>query len=188
MFSLEKYIKNKKINSIILVKHTNGSNAKIVLFQRNNKNEFKEILVTEGYIGEKGIGKEIEGDNKTPVGNFGIIQAFGIKPNPGTTLDYIEINKNHYCCNDNCEFYNKIIDTEVTKHHCKGEHLIDYSPQYNYAFFIDYNQKGIYPKGSALFMHCKSKKTFTAGCISVSEMEMIYILRHIDKNTRIIIE
>ncbi len=187
-FPIEKYSNDKNVNSIIFVKQINGSNAKIVLLKKNDKNEFEELLSTEGFIGKNGLGKEKEGDSKTPVGDFGIIQAFGIKQNPGTSIDYLKVNENHYCCDEKCEFYNKIIDVAAMNHKCKGEHIIDYSPQYHYAFFLDYNKEGIYPKGSAIFMHCKGKKTYTAGCIAVSESEMIFILRHIDKNTRIIIE
>ena len=42
-----------------------------------------------GYCGKNGIGKMREGDNKTPIGEYGLISAFGIKDNPGTKLEYI---------------------------------------------------------------------------------------------------
>ena len=186
--SVEKYITNENVNSVIWVKQIEGSNAKIVFLKKNKNHDFEILLETQGYIGKNGLGKEKEGDNKTPIGDFGIIQAFGIKNNPGTVLDYLKVNENHYCCDDDCEFYNKIIDAKAVNHNCKGEHIIDYIPQYHYAFFLDYNKECVYPNGSAIFMHCKGKKPYTGGCISVSEIEMIYILKHIDKNTRVIIE
>ena len=185
---LTEYSENNDIQSLIFVRCIdNTSKAKIELYKKNEEKSFKQILNIDAFIGKNGLGKEKEGDYKSPEGDFGIITAFGIKANPGTSVAYIDINENHYCCDDNCQYYNKIIDIKQVKHECKGEHIIKYVPQYNYAFFIDYNKEGIYPKGSAIFMHCTGKNPYTAGCIAVSEENMISILKEIDANTRVCI-
>ena len=189
---LKEYVENKDVKSLIFVKYMGGSEAQVSLFKkdkdsRDDKDLFYRTSMFHAYIGKNGIGKEKEGDSKTPLGDYGIIQAFGIKANPGTTIEYLNINKNHYCCDENCQYYNKIIDAEAVNHKCKGEHIIDYVPQYNYGFFIDYNKEGVYPKGSAIFFHVKGKKPYTAGCIAVKEEDMITILKEIDANTRVII-
>ena len=185
---LSEYTNNKDVQSLIFVKGLNSSStAKLEMYKKDENNNFKQLFKIDAIIGKNGLGKEKEGDYKTPIGDFGIIQVFGIKPNPGTTLEYLLINENHYACDDNCEYYNKIIDAKALKHDCKGEHIIKYIPQYNYGLAIDYNKECVYPKGSAIFMHCKGKKPFTAGCIAMAEENMIKVLKEIDTNTRICI-
>lgn len=184
---IEEYSNKDDVHSLIFVKYKEKSDAKIILYKKDQNKQFKELLNINGFVGKNGLGKEKEGDSKTPIGDFGIINAFGIKPNPGTSLEYLNINEYHYCCDENCKFYNKIIDSKQENHDCKGEHIIKYVPQYNYAIFIDYNKECVFPKGSAIFMHCVGRKPYTAGCVSVSENNMINILKEIDANTRVCI-
>ncbi len=185
---LSKYSSNNEVKSLVFVKCIdNTSKANLEVFKKDDNNSFQKIFTTDAFIGKNGLGKEKEGDKKSPAGDFGIIVAFGIKPNPGTSIQYIDINENHYCCDEDCQYYNKLIDAKSVNHKCKGEHIIKYVPQYNYAFFIDYNKEGVYPKGSAIFMHCKGKNPFTAGCVAVDEDAMINILKEIDINTRVCI-
>ncbi len=175
------------MKSVISVKLKEGCRAELVLYKTNEKNKSETILKCEALIGKNGLGKTIEGDNKTPVGEFGLLYAFGIKPNPGTKLKYLQITDSHYACNENCEFYNKIIDINVINHKCKGEHIIDFVPIYNYGIVLDYNKQCIYPNGSAIFLHCNGKKEHTYGCISVAEKNMITILSNIEIDTKIIV-
>lgn len=173
---LKKYINEESVNQLIFVKCKTESFADVKMYIKEN-NAWKLILKCEGYIGKNGLGKEKEGDLKTPIGEFGIITAFGIKENPGTTMPYIKIKDTLYCCSDKA-YYNQIINVEEKRHKCKGEHLIDYVPEYNYAMFIDYNSEKIYGKGSAIFLHCKGEKNWTAGCIAINEEDIKYILKN----------
>ena len=50
----------------------------------------KVLFVTDVYVGKNGLGKKGEGAAKTPVGTLRPLNAFGIKPNPGTTMPYID--------------------------------------------------------------------------------------------------
>jgi L,D-peptidoglycan transpeptidase YkuD (ErfK/YbiS/YcfS/YnhG family) len=145
------------------------------------------IVATDAYIGQRGLGKEKEGDLKTPIGEFNVTQAFGKQWNPGTTLKYIYIDNNTYACDEDCKYYNQIIDAKKTKHKCKGEHLIDYIPQYNYALCINYNPYNVFPNGSNIFIHVKGERAYTAGCIAVDEQSMITILQNATKKTKVVI-
>ena len=185
-YKLNEYASQENVKSLIFVKCTGGSNAKVSLYKKEN-NSFINTFNYDAFIGKNGLGKEKEGDSKSPEGDFGIIQAFGIKANPGTSINYLNVTKDHYCCDEDCQYYNKIIDAKAVNHKCKGEHIIDYVPQYNYGFFLDYNKEGVYPKGSAILFHVKGKRPYTAGCIAVDEEAMITILNEIDSNTRICI-
>ena len=186
-----KYLNDDSVKQIITVQATEGSNAVIKLFEKtveDGRNVWTETLDCTGYIGLEGLGKTREGDNKTPIGDFGITTAFGIKENPGTALPYIDVDENTYCCGDE-NFYNQMIDISEHPHDCSdGEHIIDYSPEYNYGIFIDYNKEGTPGLGSAIFFHCAGANTYTGGCIAVSEENMVTILKALDANARIIID
>ncbi|MBO4595095.1 MAG: hypothetical protein J5632_00580 [Bacteroidales bacterium] len=69
-----------------------------------------------------------------------------------------------------------------------GERLADYPVQYKYAAVIGYNTvEPQFGAGSAIFLHCygprkswfqcRSKRTATAGCISIPEKIMVRVLR-----------
>ena len=186
---LNKFQNDKKVQQIICVNFVEKSNAIFKMYIRDKEEEsgWKLLLATDAFVGIKGIGKQREGDMKTPEGEFNITQAFGIKENPGTKLKYIRVNKDLYACDHDCKYYNQIIDSEKTKHKCIGEHLIEYVPQYNYAVCIDFNPQNIYPNGSNIFIHVKGNKDFTAGCIAIDEESMITVLKNSTTKTKVII-
>jgi L,D-peptidoglycan transpeptidase YkuD (ErfK/YbiS/YcfS/YnhG family) len=140
----------------------------------------KVLFVTDVFIGKNGLGKTGEGDAKTPIGTLHPLTAFGVKPNPGTTMPYIDVTPSIYACDEDCEYYNQIIDTAVVHHQCKGEEMFSYQPQYNYGIATDFNKECIYPNGSAIFIHVKGSKPYTGGCISFDEDRMVEILKNCD--------
>lgn len=140
----------------------------------------KEIFKTQVYIGKNGIGKTREGDGKTPTGTLHVKSAFGVLPNPGTTLPYINITPSTFACDEDCEYYNHIIDTAQTHHQCMGEDMYNLVPYYNYGITTDYNEECDHQKGSNIFLHCKGPKDNTGGCIAFDEERMIEILTNCD--------
>lgn len=159
-----------------------GSNAKITLWV-----DGKKIFTTDGYIGRAGVGKTREGDMKTPLDTMHILGAFGIKPNPGTSMPYIDITPTIFACGDE-EYYNQVIDTALVHHHnCSGEEMYRYQPHYNYGLITDYNSDCVYGKGAAIFVHCKGPNPYTAGCISMDEERMVDVLRHCDTTLRVFV-
>ena len=185
-----KYLKDDDVQCLICVQATSENCARVIMFEKSHpqgKNVWTKTLECEGYIGLNGLGKTEEGDKKTPIGDFGITGAFGIKEDPGTRIDYVDVTDNTWCCGDK-NAYNQIIDIKDHPHECAGEHMIDCSPEYNYGLFIDYNKDCVPGLGSAIFLHCKGAKTYTGGCIAVDEECMVQILLAADNNTRIIID
>ena len=140
----------------------------------------KQIFKTQVYIGKNGIGNTREGDGKTPTGTLHIKSAFGVLPNPGTTLPYINITPSTFACDEDCEYYNLIIDTAQVHHPCLGEDMYNIVPQYNYGITTDYNEECDHQKGSNIFIHCKGPKDYTGGCIAFDEERMIEILTNCD--------
>lgn len=184
---ISKYREDDSVHYIIAVQYKQNYDANIVLLEKTDKNVWTEVLRCDGIIGKKGIDKLKEGDSKTPTGDFSIGKAFGIKENPGTKLEYIDINEDIYCCGDE-NYYNKLINIKEYPHECSNyEHMIEYTPQYNYGFEIGYNTECEFGKGSAIFFHCFGLQNYTGGCVAVSEKNMIDILKIIDDTTRVII-
>lgn len=183
----QKYLNNNKVNQIIAVQYTHKQTANVILYNKitnANKSAWQEVLRTTAYVGKTGIDKQKEGDNKTPTGDFKVLKAFGILPKPETKLDYINIDNNVYACED-VDNYNKII----TDGNCKsGEHMIEYSPEYNYGFTIDFNESREFGKGSSIFFHLKGSKPFTAGCVAFDEKDMLILLKTLEKGARVVID
>jgi len=178
--------KDPSVNQIVSVVALEGSNAYVQLYVRGERGW---TLEGEGdaYIGKNGLGKEKEGDGKTPVGLFGVREAFGLLPDPGTGLEYKQVTTSLFACDEDCEYYNRIIDTAVVHHPCKGEDMYHCTPSYNYGISIDYNTENKYPLGSAIFLHCYGKKQYTAGCVAVEEKFMKQILMAAQPGMKVLI-
>ena len=58
--------------------------------------------------------------------------------------------------------------------------------RYNIVIVLDYNLKKPIPyKGSAIFIHITKNYKATNGCISLSEKDLLILLRLISKETKI---
>ncbi|MBO6163555.1 MAG: L,D-transpeptidase family protein [Lachnospiraceae bacterium] len=150
---------------------------------------WKKILSCTAYVGRNGIKKKREGDKKTPVGAFHITMAFGIKKSPGTAgISYTKLNKYYYWSGER-DTYNTFVDVrDLGRSSVAGEHLISYKPFYNYSLAMDFNKKGVFKKGSAIFLHCtKPGRKYTAGCIAVAEKKMKKIVKNTTEKTMIFI-
>lgn len=183
---MERYAGDDRVSSLILVKYKGGSAANVILYEKEG-GCWKPILSGKGCVGKNGIGKQKEGDGKTPSGIYTVLQSFGICPDPGAKISYLQVSEDHYWCSD-AEYYNQLIDINQCPHQCRGEHLIDYQGLYDYGLFLDYNRECELGRGSAIFMHCLGEKNYTAGCIAVPRSLMKEIIKKIEKNTKICIE
>lgn len=190
MTYLRKYRSQKNVNQLILVEQSKSSISKgtLWLLTKDKNGMWHEELSCTAYLGKNGLGKQKEGDVKTPIGDYGVTTAFGIEEDPGSKIPYTKVTDTLYCCGDK-EYYNQIVDVSKIDHECTdaSEHLISYKPQYNYALFIDYNKECEYKKGSGIFLHCVGYNEFTAGCVSIDERNMVKILQTVDSSARICI-
>ena len=166
-----------------------GNRAALHMYQKTANGNWQDILETQGWIGKNGLGKTREGDGKTPVGIFTMHEAFGIQPNPGTTLPYTQVTDQYYWVDDvNSQYYNRMIQKNTAAADWNsGEHIVDYPVQYAYAIAIDYNLDGIKGAGSGIFFHCSANKP-TAGCVSIPQNAMIAVLKQIQPGAVISID
>lgn len=122
------------------------------------------------------LGEErIMGSKTTPIGAFPLTLAFGTGENPGTDMTWRRITEASYWSEVEDESFNTWVESETP---VPGEHLIDYY-QYKYAVNIGFNLEDIvYSRGCAIFLHVKSRNSWdTAGCVSLTEEDMLALLR-----------
>jgi len=184
---LNRYRKDPAVKQLICVRYCGDTRAVVQLFKKKH-GAWTTVLECPAVVGRAGIGKEKEGDAKTPAGEFSVPTAFGILPDPGTGLPYIRVDKD-IVESGRPETYNQIVDLKKDKleYGDESEFMFDYSPQYNYGLVIGYNMEGVYPKGSGIFMHCRGVDPYTSGCVAVSEENMRTILKNIGEGVKIII-
>ena len=155
-------------------------------------NTWKEFIYTKANIGKNGVtSSKVEGDMKSPIGCFKFNKYFGRANNPDTKMPYIKLNNSLYWVSDpNSSRYDQMvnIETYTAFDKSKSEHLIEETVAYKYAMNIYYNQNAIPNKGSAIFLHCLTKSSYTAGCVAISETNMIKVLKKVNKNAMIVID
>lgn len=180
----------KTTNQMIVVS-VEGTEAVLSMYTKDDNGVWKEVIQTEAYIGKRGIGKVREGDNKTPVGQYKFTKAFGILENPGTKLDYVQVDESHYWVDDESStYYNQFVSTkDVQMDWESAEHLCEYDQLYNYVLAINYNEDCVPGAGSAVFLHCTSERAKpTAGCVAIPEEYMAEILRTVEEDCVLIID
>lgn len=189
--ALWKYRDDDSVHQMLLIKYVGGCDANAEYYIKSNHNNAWELKFnSDVYVGKNGISTTpVEGDNRTPTGDFGIRDfAFGILPNPGTKLRYLDVTPTTYACDEDTEYYNQIFDISQSNHKdCKGEEMYKYTPEYNYGLTLEHNPKNIYPNQSNIFIHCKGTKPFTGGCIALDQDDMKTILKTCDKGMRVVI-
>ena len=187
---LEKMQVSQKVSQIIFVE-TKGTHAQVSMHIKQADGNWYQLLRDNGRIGYGGLGKQKEGDKKTPAGCFSLDEIFGIAPNPGAILPYLQVNKGHYWVGDNnSPYYNSLVNVNEIGYVFNtnvSEHIISYGNVYNYCIAIGYNKEKIPYKGSAIFLHCSGAGA-TAGCVSVPEDTMIRIIQNIKDDAVIIID
>jgi L,D-peptidoglycan transpeptidase YkuD (ErfK/YbiS/YcfS/YnhG family) len=140
-------------------------------------------------LGKSGIGnKKIEGDKITPRGTFNIIKIYyrsdRIKK-LSSKFRLIKITKKMGWCDDpKSKKYNQLINLPT-----KYSHEILYRKEniYDLILVLNYNMKPTFKnKGSAIFIHI-AKKNYkeTAGCIALKKSDLIYLVKEIQKNTKV---
>ena len=177
---------------MIVVAGVQGSDAWISMHEKNSLGEWEQIMTTPGFIGKNGLGKVKEGDSKTPVGTFTFNYAFGIAPDPGCAITYLQVDENHYWSGDRNFKYNQLVDVrEAPANFDTGnsEHLIDFNPQYLYTLSISYNSEGKPGKGFALYLRCfEPAKPYTGGSVMIPEDKMLFVMQHVRPNCVCVID
>ena len=165
--------------------------AWISMHQKDENGNWHMIMSTPGFIGYNGLGKEQEGDGKTPQGTYSFNRAFGIAPDPGCAIEYVQADENTYWSGDNSYMYNELVDIrdypdlDVDN----SEHIVDYTYEYQYCLNISYNDEGTPGLGSAIFLHCMGdRKPRTGGCVAIPIEQMYFVMRHVSPDCVVVID
>ena len=140
-------------------------------------------------VGKRGIGvKKREGDLITPIGTFKITKLLYRKErvkNLKTNLKKTIITKTMGWCDDaRSKSYNKLIKSPFK---FTFEKLYRKDNMYDIILVLNFNMRPIKKyKGSAIFIHvAKNNYKKTKGCIAIKKRDLIFLLRKIDKNTKV---
>lgn len=157
------------------------------------KVSWKTVFNTNATLGRLGIGKEVEGDEKTPRGFYTLDIAFGTEPDPGNfKVPYLQVHDGHYWVGDSeSSYYNQLVDIRQTGEvfdKRKSEHLSTIAGiGYHYCMSVGYNKACTPYKGSAIFLHC-IEGPVTAGCIGIPKEDMVTLLENIQTPAYILID
>lgn len=168
------------VSEQLITVESSGSSCTVRLYQKDG-GVWDRVYETYGAVGRNGVSeKSQEGDYRTPKGVFSLGFAFGTQRLDDLSIEYRTVNANCYWVDDPLSpYYNMWVESDTVSWQ-SAEHLIDYPNSYKYAVAINYNTDPIIPyKGSAIFLHCMTA-SYTAGCVSVPEADMLYILKWLD--------
>ena len=141
-------------------------------------------------LGKRGIGtKKSEGDLITPKGTFKVVNVFyrSDKLNKiKSGIPVFEIKRKYRWCTDPRNHnYNSLIVGKTSRNY---ENLYRDDDIYDLVVVLNYNLRKKKYKGSAIFIHCKSKENkFTEGCIGIEKEQLMQIIRSLTPLTRFII-
>ena len=191
---------------VIIVTSTDYRSTRALLstYEQSPDGRWVEVLTdVPAFVGARGIvpgASRRQGTNTTPAGTYAITSGFGRKPNPGTTLPYVKVDRNDaWTYNPKVPDTYNVFQTAPVSWASYGkyvERLWKMGRQYDYVAVLDYNlpvgtittdARGIRRTdmpantraGGGIFLHV-SKGEPTAGCISISEGTMREVMDWLD--------
>ena len=104
--------------------------AFISMHRKNADGKWEQILSTPGFVGKNGLCADEdhrEGCAQTPVGIYRFNKAFGIAPDPGCAIPYIQVDENTYWSGDPDRQYNQMVDIREIPELVMddSEHIVD---------------------------------------------------------------
>ena len=181
----------EKASQLFVVAGVGPTTAYISMHEKT-ADGWQEIMSTPGFIGKNGLGKEKEGDGKTPVGTFRFTEAFGIAEDPGCAISYHQVTEDDYWSGDVREgyHYNQMVSLKEYPdlNLDDSEHLADYAYEYQYGLNISYNEEGTPGLGSAIFLHCfGAMKPQTGGCVAIPRDQMLTVMKQVKEDCTVVI-
>ena len=140
---------------------------------------FKAVIGKNGFAP---VGEKKEGDGKTPSGIYPLKMTFGYDEYIKTKMPYRQALADDIWVDDpNADDYNRWVKKPET-HATSYEVMKRNDNLYEYGIIIEYNTDPIIKgNGSAIFLHIwRGEGVPTAGCVAVSEENIIKILDWLD--------
>lgn len=174
------------VNQLVLVyaDHSGEAQASLIALESNNGKWKVAIGPVAAGIGENGFaapGQKMEGDGKSPTGLFRLGQLFTYENEVDSKMPFMQSTSEDKWIDDpESADYNRHVRGETSAK--SYENLKLASSAYKYCMVIEYNTDQVVKgKGSAIFFHLRNSETgTTAGCVAISESEMLQILKWLD--------
>jgi L,D-peptidoglycan transpeptidase YkuD (ErfK/YbiS/YcfS/YnhG family) len=180
--------KINKSNQILLVIDNSSlfSNERKVYALEKKGDDWKMAFEPfNAVIGKNGFaptGKKREGDGKTPSGIFTLQMTFGYEKSIKTNMPYRQALLDDIWVDDtNADDYNRWVKKLETRA-ASYERMRRDDNLYKYGIIIEYNTNPVIRGyGSAIFFHVwRGENIKTAGCVAVSEQDIVKILAWLD--------
>ncbi|WP_286337421.1 L,D-transpeptidase family protein [Hydrogenimonas cancrithermarum] len=132
-------------------------------------------------IGRNGIGKEREGDGKTPAGYYGLEDVYGYH-DIQTAMPFFLSTNDTICVDDSrSRYYNRIVEaSNVKKDYRSFEWMRRDDALYEVVVTVGYNQARRPGRGSCIFLHIASGDKPTAGCVAMKRDRMVELVQWLD--------
>ena len=167
--------------------------ASFSMHERDESGAWKQVLSSPGYVGKNGLvpdAERFEGCGRTPLGTYRFNRAFGIAPDPGCAIPYVQVDDDIYWSGDVNRHYNEMVrlSEEPELDLTDSEHIVDYAYQYRYVLNISFNEDGTAGRGSAIFLHCLGPtKPYTGGCVAIPENIMKLVMQRVREDCVVVI-
>jgi len=122
-----------------------------------------------------------EGDKRAPAGIFKLETLFGYEKDANYKLPYLHTSDDLICVDDSqSPFYNKIITKKGDEK--SFEYMKRKDNQYKYGVTVAHNRDAIALRGSCIFLHIEKERNHTtAGCTSMKEKDLKFIINWLDE-------
>ena len=159
-----------------------GTSAKFYFFEKGTDGAWiRRFDIVDGFVGAGGTAQNVGPyDNTTPIGTFKIEYAFGTNMNPGTSMQYYQIEYGMNWVTDPASVnYNRLVDASSPVDYTDCQQLYEYTKSYPYALVLDYNRNPVdSAKGCARFLHVATEPTY--GGVGMNENAVRIILGWLD--------
>ena len=143
---------------------------------------FEPFNAVIGRNGFAAAGEKREGDGKTPSGIYPLKMTFGYNESIKTKMPYRQALDDDLWVDDpHADDYNRWVKKTETRA-ASFERMRRDDNLYKYGIVIEYNTSPVIKgNGSAIFLHIwKGESVPTAGCVAVSEENILKILQWLD--------
>ncbi|WP_297101101.1 L,D-transpeptidase family protein [uncultured Draconibacterium sp.] len=158
--------------------------ANLMAYEKTEQGWHPVFEVIPAGIGENGfapINEKVEGDGKSPTGIFALGNLFTYLDSADTKMPHQKTTAEDKWIDDpESEYYNRHVQGETDAQ--SYENLLLKSDAYKYCMVIEYNTNPVVKgKGSAIFFHLnKTDNESTAGCVAITEENMLRVLKWFD--------
>jgi L,D-peptidoglycan transpeptidase YkuD (ErfK/YbiS/YcfS/YnhG family) len=176
---------------VVVTSHAKARSGTLFFYEKQHRTWRKVFAPIRVVVGKNGIGKQKEGDGKTPAGIYPLGIAFGTAKKPaGLKIPYRKTTAYDYWVDDpSSKDYNRWVYYRGNPYRRWKSFERLAHPLYKYAIVIRYNDNPVVKgKGSAIFLHIWPRPSgYTLGCIAMAEKDLLAIMKRLDAKKKPVI-